>query len=383
MHGKLVRYGERGVVNLIVDSIIRQNGSARFLQSIRWVRGSCPIPVDEVTEASWIVKVGLGQFGDPDIILVLKTGKRSYFVFIEAKVTQYQQSAMKNERMLPGYNSSINGQFALKYRFVKALENGWNGISPIVEPSEIHRKYIEALKDSCKRPRRLEKSEVLRLLDAQELREATLDNSFFVALTWDSNPGPFKDPSTPRNLQPLFLAAEGDVTDKIMENVGWVNYSILKKALDLDTEFDSTLSTMVPTIEPTRLNDHVETTITTHNWSQFSKGTLQVAEDIATLSSEYFGKDSVVKRSGSYSVVAESKVVLKIIPTKTSSGEALLFGIRIEVYRRLSAVIGYKGPYLVQGKPFMFHEFRTDNWTTEKTLLRNDLIAISKNIKAI
>jgi hypothetical protein len=63
----------------------------------------------------------MGQFGNPDLILACRTGTEAttHVVLVEAKVVPYLGSAMSNAddtMKANGFNSSINGQLALRHR---------------------------------------------------------------------------------------------------------------------------------------------------------------------------------------------------------------------------------------------------------------------------
>lgn len=257
MENRIVRYGERGVVESIVLGIIEKSGTKQFLKAIRWSNSSKPEWIDDVQNTTWIVEIGLGQFGDPDLILVCRTREgNTYYLFVEAKVNRYVDSSLPNSGgMIRGFNSRINGQLSLKYRFCKALEV-WDGdIYRIVEPPELFEAYKKALKDTMKMPRRLSKHSILRyVLKQNDFHQATIDNCYFVALTWDREPGPFKDTSLDPDLLPLFLSKAGiNQWSVLKKNVGWIGYGVIHRELDLPADFQSTLKLMTPSIEPTRV----------------------------------------------------------------------------------------------------------------------------------
>lgn len=64
---------------------------------MQWADGATPAWIDEVTSVAFLVEVGLGDFGNPDLVLVCQTpDPLPYVVFVEAKVTTYLDSAMDN-----------------------------------------------------------------------------------------------------------------------------------------------------------------------------------------------------------------------------------------------------------------------------------------------
>jgi hypothetical protein len=102
-----------------------------------------------------IVEAGFAEFGWPDAIIVANTSDhRRYVVFVEAKAGLYLAEAQDYSVREQGFNSSINGQFTLRYRLVQALRGFNRNHSRLVEPVDVATSYGEA-----NRPRRLAKPE--------------------------------------------------------------------------------------------------------------------------------------------------------------------------------------------------------------------------------
>jgi len=184
---KIVRYGERGVVDTLIHFLVENLESKKFLQSIRWADGSSKDWITSIESVSWILEVSLNRmsgFGDPDIMIVCETqDKAPHFVFIEAKVDTYEKAAGSNSKgMVEGYNSKINGQLSLKYRFCKAIE-GWTQEQSIQESEILFQQYKDRIGENNRRPRRLVKKQVLNLLEKHRFHELDLDRCFFVAMT--------------------------------------------------------------------------------------------------------------------------------------------------------------------------------------------------------
>jgi len=247
---KIVRYGERGVVDTLIHFLVENFESKKFLQSIRWADGSSKEWITSIESVSWILEISLNRrsgFGDPDIMIVCETQDRTpYFVFIEAKVDTYEKAASPNSKgMVEGYNSKINGQLSLKYRFCKAIE-GWTGEQSIQESENLFQQYKDRIGENNRRPRRLVKKQVLNLLEKHRFHELDLDRCFFVAMTWDREPGPFVDLN--EDLWPLFLSESGEELHSYMKaHLGWIGYGVIDKTFELDESFKETLSTMVET----------------------------------------------------------------------------------------------------------------------------------------
>src|SRR4051812_5307541 len=59
----IVWYGERGVVNAMVAHLVAQSAGARLLGCISWASGNVPSWIDRVTNVTYVVEVGLAEFG--------------------------------------------------------------------------------------------------------------------------------------------------------------------------------------------------------------------------------------------------------------------------------------------------------------------------------
>ena len=82
---KIIWYGERGVVDSLVYSLIHTDQSRKYLEKVKWVGGGQHEWISKVTSVTWLIEVGLSRvgFGDPDIILVCTIEEDElYFVFI-------------------------------------------------------------------------------------------------------------------------------------------------------------------------------------------------------------------------------------------------------------------------------------------------------------
>ncbi len=61
-------------------------------------------------------------FGCPDAGLLVRCAQRASFVFVEAKCLPFDKSFVDPSQQSKMFNSSINGQLELKWRFIHALE---------------------------------------------------------------------------------------------------------------------------------------------------------------------------------------------------------------------------------------------------------------------
>jgi hypothetical protein len=194
-------YGERGLVNgLFLD--LRESGRILdFLRKIDFAhakfRNLVLLPETKVVV---IIEAGFAEFGWPDAILVARTPDQKRLVFfVEAKAGLYEDEAQDYTQREAGFNSTINGQFSLRYRLACALRVFGDSQRRLEEPKNLATAYDEL------NPRRLSKLDNLRNIVRPHLTRAS--NYFFVALTDDkANVWPVIETENPKLLP--FLADE-------------------------------------------------------------------------------------------------------------------------------------------------------------------------------
>jgi hypothetical protein len=329
-------YGERGIVNAMISYISRPETIVEsikaLLSEVCWGSGATPDWVGEIQNVALVVEVGLADFGDPDLLVVCYTSTGIKLVFVEAKVVSYTDSMQSTSTSAAtrwgmfqvGFNSSINGQMTLKYRFAKALSR-WDGVTPaIVEDEVIFRAYVEYLNDSpSKAPgRRLVKDKILkRIFKRLGLNGISEESCYFVALTWDARAKVFfKSKDVPSDCLPVFLDSNGtDVFAKSLQRIGWLGYAELDSALGLSgsPEYVSAIATMLETVEPS------EAFYTEHRrgrWDSYPEWIVSLADAIASsLGSRSQRKD------GSFSILDENGIAIAKIMPKV---EGVFVGIR-------------------------------------------------------
>src|SRR6266496_658435 len=94
---KVFWYGERGIINAVVAHVSTNGdfvGSIKnFLRATYWGTGKRPSWIEEFSDARLVVEVGLGDFGDPDLLIICRTGSGMiHLVFLEAKAQSYTDS---------------------------------------------------------------------------------------------------------------------------------------------------------------------------------------------------------------------------------------------------------------------------------------------------
>jgi hypothetical protein len=333
-------YGERGIINAVVAHV-RTSGNfvglvRNLLAATCWGTGSLPSWIETFSDAHLIVEVGLADFGDPDLIIVCRTeAGLSYVVFLEAKAQSYRDSmqstspsrAAKWGMKQDGFNSSINGQLTLKYRFANALSS-WDGRSRVISESrQLFQSYQRRLNDSpTKSPgRSLAKASIL---DGIFLRLGVAgiaeNNCHYIALTWDCKSRMFFNSSDiSSEYLPVFLGNNGEERfSSMLDRVGWIGFKELEDALGLSDaeEYKAAFATMLGSPEPT-LSFYPDKK--QKRWESFPAEIIKLGEDLAIALEPV----RVQRVAGSYSMKDENnQTVGKIIPNRDS----LFIGLREE-----------------------------------------------------
>lgn len=192
MEHQIQFYGERGLVNSLFLDLKAAGKLLSFLRMIDFSeREPTHLEVEDDCIVTVIIEAGFGSnragFGWPDVLIVIRHphGGRDV-IFLEAKVATYASAAADYTLEEEGFNSSLNGQFTLKYRLVHAL----GGYQPkelrLMEPDNVARAYGEEAF-----PRRLSKLDNLRNIIDKYLAGPEPSRYYYVALTTDErNPWP-------------------------------------------------------------------------------------------------------------------------------------------------------------------------------------------------
>lgn len=326
----IVWYGERGIINALVVALQAQgtHGWSKLLRAMQWAHGEAHAWLDQLERVVALVEVGFSQFGDPDLILILHGKDWRRVVFVEAKVVPYESSAMSNREGMrqKGFNSSINGQLALRYRLAHALEGAGRGTS-LIEPAKLHRAYVHNLGDPAWYPRHLQKPEVLRILRDHGLLGLKLLDFYFVALTWDAKPFYDRDVED-ENKRPRLLRLDGECAwDEMRSHLGWLGYERIGNAIDLGASYRNALATMKNSRVP-RVNSTVDSgrNLATKGLTLFSKPIQDLVSELEVRARDA-GFDKVEEKEGSVSVTLGNKVRLKLVPDGLGGAEVMRLGI--------------------------------------------------------
>jgi hypothetical protein len=334
-------YGERGIINAVVAHV---STSGDFVGSVRnvltatcWGHANRPSWIEDVSDAHLIVEVGLADFGDPDLLIVCHTGSGMiHLVFLEAKAQSYTDSMQKTKPLRAakwgmeqkGFNSSINGQLTLKYRFANALSL-WDGrAAAISESRSLFEAYQGRLNDSPRKSpgRSLAKPSILTgifgRLGLARLPEA---NCHYIALTWDcESKAFFNSPDVSSDYLPVFLGDAGEERfSTMLDRIGWIGYKQLEDALGLSnaTEYKAAFTTMLDSPEPP-MSFYAEKK-RQGRWETYPSEIIKLGEDLAVA----LGTVHIQRLAGSYSMKDENaQTVGKIMPNKGS----VFIGVREE-----------------------------------------------------
>lgn len=316
-------YGERGVVNGIILDIKDDLEKVKiFLKSIRFVEGKLKW-VDDLESVIWWGEPNFSEFGSPDLVLIAKTDKDKYVIFIEAKLICYDDAALliKEEKLTNNvYKSNasfINIQLALKYRFLElylAYRNINNFNGEIVEKEDVADRYFD-------KPRKMKK---LVSMCNDLFENVAKDNFYFVALTNDSEE--IKDSEIfINNLTLPPLGCQGDKT--ILKKFGLISYGILEKEniISKDNGYygeaaKHMLNGMPADSGKNSFKAGNVVNIKTINMAKWKKNQINLAEQANT-------KLNAKIYDGSYSKVVNGKTIVKIF-TEKGNDERVLIALR-------------------------------------------------------
>lgn len=339
MSAGVVWYGERGIVNALVTELASRKELAGEVQrllakGVCWAGGDVPQWLKDVSEVTFIVEVGMAQFGNPDLIVICRTRSdpSPQVVFVEAKVIPYLASAMSNETGMSsrGYNSSINGQLVLRHRLSHALAAYQEG-KGLVEPDGLFAAYRRTLGDTCGLPRRLGKPNVLAMAREHGLLGIAADRCHFVAWTWDRVP--FFAPTegvTDADLLPAFLTGEGNhAWEEVKNRVGWIGFQRVQEVVNPGPVYADAVKTMVGQLVPSaaKQDETGSDPLPAENVSH-SEDTVRRVKALGELAQEQIGADCRKANNDIRNVQIAGRVRGKIIPWRDEGDEHILLGIR-------------------------------------------------------
>lgn len=248
---RFIGFSESGLLNALVHYLTRDlKRTRKFLRGLDFRSAAANRVVadlaKDLTECTFFVEPGLGEFGIPDVVIVARAGEaeRRLVFFVEMKAKSYVDSAASNRKGFKGRNfgSFVNGQLSMRYRFARTVAR-WdaNATAGLVEPAEVATAAAQCLADDFGRSRHLRKPEVLAGIvfamrpDTREPEAGFLDRVFYAAVTED-RANPFKAPDTEanRDLWPCYPAgAVGDpFAADAWARTGWCGWPDIETALE-------------------------------------------------------------------------------------------------------------------------------------------------------
>lgn len=341
----LLWYGERGIINALAMELEQQGlaGVKEFLSAITWGEGSQEGWINSVEQVQIVVEIGLAQFGNPDLLLICRGNNRTYMLSFEAKVGQYAACVMPHASGIAtsGFNSSINGQLALKWRFAQALA-AWDGnAASIVEPNSIHMAYAASpqeggLGDTARNPRRLSKPWILNHLRQANAAGTPVSQWRFVVLSHD--PKPFFAQDLRDNVLPLFLDG-GDETVNPVPHLGWTDISMLGTVLGLGADYQQALTSMGIDGAAPRISGegvaHALPRICSENRQLFSRDVQSLLTDITQTIRDECPTWKVDEQAGGVSAAPAGRVWLKVMPQGAGTAdEHIIIGVSANLGRR-------------------------------------------------
>ena len=121
---KVLGYSERGLINSLVYELSAQGADLvrHFLSQIFLLKENRFLMLPEIEEVTFLVDQSLSDFGDADLLVLVKTPKEKITIFVEAKVKTCQEKKWslddEYQRFLRGIESknvSSSNLFAQMY----------------------------------------------------------------------------------------------------------------------------------------------------------------------------------------------------------------------------------------------------------------------------
>jgi hypothetical protein len=385
---QIVWYGERGIINALVTELRCRGVDAtkQFLNAIVWADGGTPQWIEDVTSVTFVVEIGLFEFGSPDLVLVCRTDRHQnppFFVLVEVKAAPYAVCAMPNRvGMVDGFNSSINGQLSLKYRFSCALA-AWNG-GVIEEPAALYAAYVQppdlgGLGDPAPSRRHLAKFNVREILGNIQLQQLPIEQCHLVAWTHDAQPYWDQAVVGEQDLLPRFLlplpnnnnideAVAQSAWDQLTHRVGWIGFGAITEKLSPGDGYKKAVKTM---IRHTMIRHEIPQGqqapadlqgLATINLANFSADMQNLLATIELVAVRVFGANAVKRRAGSYSIKYRGRVIVKLVPQNPNDpDEHLLLGLSNLLEPRTWCEPAPPRPVEIGGQPFLVLRVELDD----------------------
>lgn len=387
----LILYGERGLVNAVILEI---NDNLELIKkvlgSVKLGDGKCFTWLETLERVDFWIEPSFGQFGDPDLVAICYcNNNEKNVVFFEAKTVTYEDSAVPlTGPYIPGINSRINAQLALKYRFMQALmkEGSQQGI--IEEGENASQAYAKLSTDQKMSTPRVLKNQYI--VSACREMQSNCKEFYFVALTNDQ-PGMNFDGVESKHLPlPVLFDDQGhNIWANEKDRFGFLTFADIEKILPPEGIFVSTKKKVLPDHKPI-IPTPAGTVLRMINWKEFSCVITEARRTMQQLildaaAEAYRGDQSVIilhEHEGSDSFTGPGgNTIVKIIPYRSQTDEAIRVVIKDSLVRAAEAVDYFnEGPFQIgigsKSRIFYGRGFRTPLSQDELNFCRGYILDI-------
>ena len=200
-------YSERGAMSYYMFQELCLGKENILIKSINQSNNQL-FDIHKIKKFTIFSELDLGNkgFGKPDgaVFFIYKGEKK--FIFIEAKINK---SYKKSNNKSISYNSTLNGQIELKYRFSFALKNN-KPMDRVIESKEFRKEYD---KDRYKKQRQvIIKDGVQKVI--KYIDQCTLNNIYYLIITQDEiNPIHNREQDIPKFYK----------NEELQKNILWIN----------------------------------------------------------------------------------------------------------------------------------------------------------------
>lgn len=196
---ELYLYSERGKLDLLYFYFLNSiDNFSKLLNSCKNLNGNLSNYIKKYNSFTLFTEFDLGNegFGSPDGCIITDNG---YVIFIEGKNVSFKESFKSPEKKnINGFNSSLNGQIELRWRFINAMLNKKeNKISEKYLKLPSQYKDMDVFYNNGKRRELDDKDDAKyrRLIEIDLLKDIleifnnniSLDKVFFLIITKDNN----------------------------------------------------------------------------------------------------------------------------------------------------------------------------------------------------
>ena len=181
-------YSERGMINCLVNWLMKGDDNChKLLKKIDYADNSSKPEFNDILELHIYNEFSFGEFGDPDLIIKIKTDVGIYCFIIEAKIKTFKESRkLGKDIKYKDHASEIDIQLLLRKRFIECVNKLIDNHQLIREVSQVEKGYKKQDDKIVEPPTRaLKKSELINWIN-----ETFVDKEikyYYIALTKDDS----------------------------------------------------------------------------------------------------------------------------------------------------------------------------------------------------